>query len=158
MRKMMKARNGGFTLVELLIVIIIIAILAGMMLLSTGAATDTAEAAKIINDLRNLKGAALLYYVDHMEYPTQTKGLSSLDMYLDRPAINSSPPRYAAYTITGPVNISGVERILIGVTLNEAQNSTGIKRKLTERAPASGLFSVSGTAYGGEIDVYMSMK
>ena len=38
----MKRKNKAFTLVELLIVIIIIGILAGMMMLSTGSATDKA--------------------------------------------------------------------------------------------------------------------
>ena len=60
MTGVLKARKGGFTLVELLIVIIIIAILAGMLLLTTGAATDRAEATKIINDLRNMKSATLI--------------------------------------------------------------------------------------------------
>ena len=58
----MKRKNKAFTLVELLIVIIIIGILAGMMMLSTGSATDKAEAMKVVNNLRTIKSAVLMYY------------------------------------------------------------------------------------------------
>lgn len=78
-----KNRKKGFTLVELLIVIIIIGILAGMMMLSTGAATDKAEATKIVSDMRNLKAAAIMYYADYHKYPNETAVDASLDKYMD---------------------------------------------------------------------------
>ena len=71
---MKKIRNmrkrTGFTLVELLIVIIIIGILAGSMMLVAGSGTDSAEATKIVSDLRSLNAAALLYYADNMSTTT----------------------------------------------------------------------------------------
>lgn len=65
----MKRKNKAFTLVELLIVIIIIGILAGMMMLSTGSATDKAEAMKVVNNLRTIKSAVLMYYADNGKWP-----------------------------------------------------------------------------------------
>lgn len=59
----------GFTLVEMLIVIIIIGVLAGMMLLSSGAATDKAMAVRIISDVRTMKAAALMYKADYNSWP-----------------------------------------------------------------------------------------
>ncbi len=87
----MKKREKGFTLVELLIVIIIIGILAGMMMLSTGSATDKAEAVKVVNNLRVIKTAVLMYYADNGKWPVESgdtmdigRGTpSSLDKYLD---------------------------------------------------------------------------
>ncbi len=85
-------RAKGFTLVELLIVIIIIGILAGMMMLSTGAATDKAEAAKVVSNLRNIKSAVIMYYADYNKWPVTSdepilnfrRGTAtSLDKYLD---------------------------------------------------------------------------
>lgn len=87
MKKMLKRKSKGFTLVELLIVIVIIGILAGMMMLSTGGATAKAEATKIVADMRNLKAAAIMVYAEDMEWPT---AMASLDDYVDT-AISGDP-------------------------------------------------------------------
>jgi len=81
LKKMLKRKSKGFTLVELLIVIIIIGILAGMMMLSTGGATAKAEATKIVSDMRNMKAAAIMVYADNSTWPTD---IDSLDNYLDQ--------------------------------------------------------------------------
>jgi len=83
MKKMLKRKSKGFTLVELLIVIIIIGILAGMMMLSTGGATAKAEATKILAEMRNIKAAAIMYYADNGEWPVAATK-ASLDKYLDK--------------------------------------------------------------------------
>lgn len=80
MKKMLKRKSKGFTLVELLIVVIIIGILAGMMMLSTGGATAKAEATKIVSDMRNMKAAAIMVYADGGDWPEKIGDLSE---YLD---------------------------------------------------------------------------
>ena len=89
MKKMLKKKSKGFTLVELLIVIIIIGILAGMMMLSTGGATAKAEATKILADMRNIKAAAIMYYADNGEWPVAATK-ASLDKYLDKHLASTS--------------------------------------------------------------------
>ena len=140
-----RARRGGFTLVELLIVIIIIAILAGMMMLTTGSATDRAEATKVINDLRAYKAAALMYYADNQKWPftgedvvTAPKNLEkSLSKYIDR----SLDKRY-----TDGVHCRGVagDNVVIGVRITEF--SLGVRKILGDSAKDAGLFMTMGTA------------
>ena len=77
-------KRSGFTLVELLIVIIIIGILAGAMLLVAGSGTDSAEATKIISNLRSLKSAALLYYADNTNPAAGHPDIDDLRGYMDR--------------------------------------------------------------------------
>ena len=57
----------GFTLVELLIVIVVIGILSAMMMLSSNEAVSSAKAARIINDLRNWRTAAMAWYIDNLD-------------------------------------------------------------------------------------------
>jgi general secretion pathway protein G len=153
---MMKARKGGFTLVELLIVIMIIAILAGMMMLATGSATDGAEATKVINDLRNLKGAALMFFVDENRWPTGAADATSLDTYMDR-AFLVGGTRYGGLLVT-EATISGVTRNIIGLTLNTSTHREGVQRKLSGSAANSGLWQASGAAYNGGTAIYMAMN
>ena len=175
MTKAMKARHGGFTLVELLIVIIIIAILAGMLLLATGSATDNAEATKIINDLRNLKAASMMYYVDNDSWPNNaaTDG-PSLDLYLDRPFFTAAGDNaYQLLIETGvPVTITGggtQDRDLIGFTTPVAKPVTlGVAERLQSKSANSGVVDEAGAAWAitgtntgtvpGEINVYMFMR
>ena len=148
----MKARKGGFTLVELLIVIMIIAILAGMMLLATGSATDSAEATRVINDLRGMKGAALLYYGDHMEWPAVGSVANALEPYLDR-SIDTN--RYDDPRVAG-----AGEREIIGFTLNNsAVTKQGVRNKLAGRQREAGLLNATGGDYAADsLHVFMNMR
>ncbi len=90
-RRVSCLKRSGFTLVELLIVIIIIGILAGAMLLVRQRGQDSADATVIINDLRTMKAAALMFDADNPKrdlYPLLTSGwnhIKHLEKFMDRP-------------------------------------------------------------------------
>ena len=69
----------------------------------------------MLNDLRNLKGAALMYFVDTNRWPGSTDG-TSLDRYMDRPLFSSGSTQYNRLRVT-MYNDGGVTRGLIGVGL-----------------------------------------
>jgi general secretion pathway protein G len=159
--KITYARRGGFTLVELLIVIMIISILAGMMLLSTGSATDGAEATKIVNDLRNLKSAALLYYGDTQKWPTNSD-VKSLDRYTDRPVTDGK--RYKTVTIGAEYTDSatGITRTNIGIELYpDGNGAQGVQKKLEAKAADAALLagaSSSSLYVAGSTEVWVNMR
>ncbi len=149
MKKMLK-RRSGFTLVELLIVIIIIGILAGAMLLVAGSGGDSAEATKIISDLRSLKSAALLYYADHPINP-QMPNTTDLQKYMDRVL-------GASYDITGTNGTSPYfDNWWISSTTNK---STGVQQKLNDRATEVGLYGSADSSdiYSSGNDVFIQAR
>ncbi|MDR3353533.1 MAG: prepilin-type N-terminal cleavage/methylation domain-containing protein, partial [Synergistaceae bacterium] len=126
MKKMLKSRKSGFTLVELLIVIMIIAILAGMMMIATGSATDSAEASKLVNDVRAVKSACLLFYVDEGYWPSKdTEVAPSLDKYTDRPMFNTTTGKYNLQIAVGKTD--GRERYVVGIQPKAGVIADGVK-------------------------------
>lgn len=58
-------KKKGFTLIELLIVIVVIGILAAGIMIAASEMEASSKAAKIINDLKQLETAAMLWYWDN---------------------------------------------------------------------------------------------
>ena len=139
----MKVRKG-ITLVELLIVIVIIGILASVIMLSGGYATASAEASRIISDLRTLKAAALALYAESTDVvianfaPNSVGSLALLQVYL------SNPDRFIAPD--GPYEFFQTDVAGVGIkwwVVYDLTRSSMVKEvsdKLASRADSVGLF------------------
>ena len=170
MKNILKARKSGFTLVELLIVIIIIAILAGMMMLATGAATDTAEATRVINDLRTAKAAGILIYMDEGQTwrwlsaggVANAATAASFDRYMDRPLFSGERVYRLVFQLNVPVDVGNGNtetRTLMGFNLvNNTSVTPSVRDKLVRNAERVGLYNRDGSIYNnssGNEAVYM---
>lgn len=157
----MKMRKG-FTLVELLIVIVIIGILAGAMMLTTGGATDSAQASKIMSDIRNMKGAVAMIMLDSPDAGSEDITINKLAAYMDRPATELKKAG-----LTGEVDATVITegtstlvgRWLIGLT-PDSLNSAGVQGKLMEAAKKGGFLAGTGadTLYTSGTSVYMIVR
>ena len=144
-------RAKGFTLVEMLIVIIIIGILAGMIMLSTGAATDKAEATRIISDMRSVKTACVMYYADYGEWPTEID--DNFDKYLDVPISDNDN-----FELVTSENV-----LWLRYSGGKLAAGNGVSERLAAAAADSGLYASASDSpntpdYDGDGDLYMIVK
>jgi prepilin-type N-terminal cleavage/methylation domain-containing protein len=145
-----RAGRRGFTLVELLVVTVIIGIIAGMMMITMGATTESAKGVKVINDLRLIKTAAVAYFFEYDELPSEglTIGTSgsavlaaSIDKFLDKPL-------HGHYDDGVFITKSG-DKFLYGLSPDQLGSSA--RKKL---ASSQTVFTWNGEAYNGESGPY----
>lgn len=70
-----KRRDGGFTLIELIVVITIIGILATFVVVNTAGRSDQAKVAKVKNDFKAIKSMASMFREDHGRWPDSLEEL-----------------------------------------------------------------------------------
>ena len=168
----MKGTRKGFTLVELLIVIVVIGILSAMMMLSSTEAVTSAKASNIVSNLRNLKTAALAYYVDNMD----TLATADPDIEKVWEYMNNSKKSDGKYNIPDSDkyvfylfgNTKGQKTWFLKYTINGTNDEVAkIKNKLKGRAASTGLLNsatvtdgkVVSTPYDGTgADVYVHVR
>ncbi len=71
-------RNGGFTLIEIMVVVVILGILAALIAPNVINRIDDAQAVKVMQDLRTIESALKLYRLDNVRYPDTEAGLDAL--------------------------------------------------------------------------------
>ena len=77
--KMYQSRKqGGFTLLEIIVVVAIIAILAAYIAPKVAGRVDDARISKAKSDIRVLESSLELYKLDNFTYPSGDQGLSAL--------------------------------------------------------------------------------
>jgi len=74
----LRRRQGGFTLIEIMVVVVILGILASVVVPKIMDNPDKARMVKAKNDVQAIKGALDLYKLDNFNYPSTDQGLQAL--------------------------------------------------------------------------------
>ncbi len=88
-----KQKQGGFTLIEIMVVIVIIGILIGLVAPNIVGNVDEARVTAAKADISTLVDALERYYMDSSAYPTTDQGLEALVV---KPTIGPEPRRWRA--------------------------------------------------------------
>jgi general secretion pathway protein G len=89
-----RARQFGFTLIELMVVLVIIGVLAALIVPNVLERADDARVTAAKTDINNLVQALKLYKLDNLRYPTAAQGLQSL---LIKPTTGPIPSNWKSY-------------------------------------------------------------
>jgi len=73
-----RAREGGFTLIEIMVVVVILGILAALVAPNVISRIDDAQINRAKQDIRAVESALHLYRLDNFKYPTTDQGLEAL--------------------------------------------------------------------------------
>lgn len=88
MKKERLHRQGGFTLIELMVVIVILGILAGLIVPRIMDEPDKARAVKAKLQMESISSALKQFRIDNGFYPTTEQGLVAL---VEKPTIGREP-------------------------------------------------------------------
>ena len=134
-------KRKGFTLVELLIVIVVIGILSAMMMLSSTEAVSSARASNIVSNLRNLKTAALAFYIDSMDVTDGKKitdiGADKAFYHIKRHLNNEAEGNFTGYDVADGADTNTDWYLKVTVT------DSRVKEKLASRAASVGLLKAA---------------
>lgn len=75
---MLNLRQGGFTLLEVMVIIIILGLLASLTIPSLMSNKDRADRQKALSDIAALENALEMYKLDNGYYPTEEQGIEAL--------------------------------------------------------------------------------
>ena len=87
------ARQGGFTLIEIMVVVIIIGILVAMVAPQVMGRIDQAQVTRVQSDLRAVESALKFYRLDNFAYPSSEQGLEALVKKPNDPNIRNWNPQ-----------------------------------------------------------------
>ena len=73
-----RARQRGFTLIEMMVVVVVIGLLAAMIGPRLFNQVEKAQKIRIKQDIRAIESALKFYRLDNYRYPTQSEGLEAL--------------------------------------------------------------------------------
>ena len=86
-------RQGGFTLLEIMVVIVILGILASLVVPNLMGNKEQADRQKAVSDIVALENALDMYKLDNSRYPTTEQGLEAL---VTKPQGEPEPRNYSS--------------------------------------------------------------
>ncbi|MDC0948110.1 type II secretion system major pseudopilin GspG [Gammaproteobacteria bacterium] len=89
-----RARQGGFTLLEIIIVLLIIGLLAAVVAPNLFSRVDDARETKSQQDISTLEASLKLYRLDNFSYPSTQQGLRAL---VEEPSAEPKPKNWDRY-------------------------------------------------------------
>ena len=89
--RQIRARLGGFTLIEIMVVVVILGILAALVVPKVMSRPDEARVVAAKQDIAALMQALKLYRLDNKRYPTTEQGLQAL---VAKPSLTPLPDNW----------------------------------------------------------------
>lgn len=90
-RRPLNPKQGGFTLIEVMIVVVILGILAAAVVPNLTGRAGEARVVKAKDDIRALSGALNMYKLDNYRFPSTDQGLEAL---VNRPSGEPEPKNW----------------------------------------------------------------